>query len=97
VLLGRNVQFADQPLVGPFCGAGMHGGTIFLRGEVNAWDVGKECGVFTADEDDLKVLRPVVEEWCAAFGDDVDEVMSKPFTKLVPVSHRPYGKLYAPM
>jgi len=97
VLLGRNVQFADQPLVGPFCGAGMHGGTIFLRGEANAWDVGKECGIFTADEDDLKVLRPVVEEWCAAFGDDVDEVMSKPFTKLVPVSHRPYGKLYAPM
>ena len=97
VLLGRNAQFADQPLVGPFCGSGMHGGTIFLRGEVNAWDVGKECGIFTADEDDMKVLRPVVEEWCAAFGDDADEILSAPFTKLVPVSHRPYGKLYAPM
>jgi glutamate synthase domain-containing protein 3 len=97
VLLGRHVQFPDQPLVGPFCGAGMHGGTIYLRGHVDEWDVGKECGIFTADEDDLKVLRPIVEEWCAAFGDDVDDVMSQPFTKLVPVSHRPYGKLYAPM
>ena len=25
---------------------------------------------------------------------DLDEVLSAPFTKLVPVSHRPYGKLY---
>ena len=97
VLLGRNWQFADQPLVGPFCGSGMHGGTIFLRGEVEAHEVGKECGIFIADEDDMKVLRPVVEEWCAAFGDDADDVLSQAFTKLVPVSHRPYGKLYAPM
>ena len=97
VLLGRNVQFPDQPLVGPFCGSGMHGGTIFLRGKVEAHEVGKECGIFTADEDDMKVLRPVVEEWCAAFGDDADEILATPFTKLVPVSHRPYGKLYAPM
>jgi glutamate synthase domain-containing protein 3 len=97
VLLGRNGQFADQPLVGPFCGSGMHGGVIYLRGKVDEWEIGKECGVFTADESDMKVLRPIVEEWCTAFGDDVDEVMSEPFTKLVPTSHRPYGKLYAPM
>jgi glutamate synthase domain-containing protein 3 len=97
VLLGRNTQFADQPLVGPFCGTGMHGGVIYLRGEVEPWEVGKECGIFPADEEDMKVLRPVVEEWCAAFGDDVEDVLSKPFTKLLPVSHRPYGKLYAPM
>jgi glutamate synthase domain-containing protein 3 len=97
VLLGRNTQFADQPLVGPFCGSGMHGGTMFLRGEVAPTEIGKECGVFTADEDDMKVLRPIVEEWCAAFGDDVEDVLSRPFTKLVPISHRPYGKLYTPM
>jgi glutamate synthase domain-containing protein 3 len=94
VLLGRNGQFADQPLVGPFCGSGMHGGVMFLRGEVAPTEIGKECGVFTAGEDDTVVLRPIVEEWCAAFGEDVEDVMSEPFTKLVPVSHRPYGKLY---
>ena len=97
VLLGYHTQFADQPLVGGFCGAGMHGGVIFLRGEVEAWQVGKECGIFRAGEEDMATLRPVLEEWCAAFGDDIDDVLSVPFTKLVPVSHRPYGKLYAPM
>jgi glutamate synthase domain-containing protein 3 len=97
VLLGMETQFADQPLVGAFCGTGMHGGTIFLRGEVEEWQIGKECGIFTADEGDLGKLRPVLEEWCEAFGRSMDEVLSVPFTKLVPVSHRPYGKLYAPM
>jgi glutamate synthase domain-containing protein 3 len=97
VLLGYHTQFADQPLVGPFCGSGMHGGVIYLRGEVEPWEVGKECGIFPVDEADMKVLRPIVEEWCAAFGDDVEDVLSKSFTKLVPISSRPYGKLYAPM
>jgi glutamate synthase domain-containing protein 3 len=97
VLLGMETQFADQPLVGAFCGTGMHGGTIFLRGSVEEWQIGKECGIFTADEDDLAKLRPVLEEWCEAFGRSMDEVLSVPFTKLVPVSHRPYGKLYANM
>jgi glutamate synthase domain-containing protein 3 len=97
VLLGMETQFADQPLVGAFCGTGMHGGTIFLRGAVEEWQIGKECGIFTADEEDLTRLRPVLEEWCEVFGHSIDEVLSVPFTKLVPVSHRPYGKLYAPM
>jgi glutamate synthase domain-containing protein 3 len=87
VLLGMETQFADQPLVGAF----------FLRGSVEEWQIGKECGIFTADEDDLAKLKPVLTEWGEAFGHSLDEVLSVPFTKLVPVSHRPYGKLYANM
>jgi len=36
----------------------------------------------------------VLAEYCEAMGMDLEEVLSVPFTKLVPVSHRPYGKLY---
>jgi len=93
VLLGMNSQF-DGPLVGGYLGTGMHGGEIFLRGEAEPWQVGKECGIFTADEDDFARLRPILEEYCGHFDMDVDEVLSVPFTKLVPISHRPYGKLY---
>jgi glutamate synthase domain-containing protein 3 len=97
VLLGYSTQFADQPLVGGFCGSGMHGGVIYLRGHVEAWQVGKECGIFAADESDLEVLRPLVEDYATAFGFDADDILAAPFTKLLPSSHRPYGKLYAPM
>jgi glutamate synthase domain-containing protein 3 len=93
VLLGMHSR-TDGPIVGSYVGTGMHGGTIYLRGEVEPWQCGKEVGVFTADEQDMLQLRPVLEEYCQAFGLDCDEVLSEPFTKLVPTSHRPYGKLY---
>jgi glutamate synthase domain-containing protein 3 len=96
VLLGINTQFPEQPLVGGFCGTGMHGGAIFLRGSVEPWQVGKECGIFDADEEDMARLTPILEDYCEALGMDPAEVLSVPFTKLTPASHRPYGKLYAP-
>ena len=65
-----------------------------VRGEVEPWQCGKEVGVFTASDEDMAELGPVLEEYCAALGVDLEEVLSVPFTKLVPVSHRPYGKLY---
>jgi glutamate synthase domain-containing protein 3 len=93
VLLGMNSRF-DGPLVGGYLGTGMHGGAIYLRGEVEPWQCGKEVGVFTANEADMADLTPVLTEYCEAMGMDLAEVLSVPFTKLVPVSHRPYGKLY---
>ncbi|MDA3937470.1 MAG: hypothetical protein PF636_11575 [Actinomycetota bacterium] len=93
VLLGMNSQL-EGPLVGGYVGTGMHGGIIYLRGEVEPWQCGKEVGIFTADEEDMKTLGPVLKEYCEALDMDYDEVVSGPFTKLVPISHRPYGKMY---
>ncbi|NMG82898.1 MAG: hypothetical protein GIS02_01675 [Methanosarcinales archaeon] len=47
------------------------------------------------DEKDLKLLKKHLAELCEYFGLDLEEVMSKPFVKLLPVSSRPYGNLYA--
>ena len=41
VLLGMNSRI-EGPLVGGYLGTGMHGGTIYLRGEVEPWQCGKE-------------------------------------------------------
>jgi glutamate synthase domain-containing protein 3 len=97
VLLGVNTQFPEQPLVGGFTGAGMHGGVIYLRGAVEPWQCGAEVGITEATESELAELRPHIEEWAAAFGADADEILAGSFTKLAPMSHRPYGKLYASM
>ena len=95
VLLGMNTQFPEQPLVGGFVGAGMHGGVIYLRGTVEQWQCGAEVGIGEASEQDMAELRPVIEEYAEAMSMDAEEILSAPFTKLVPFSHRPYGKLYA--
>lgn len=93
VLLGMNSR-TEGPLVGGYVGTGMHGGAIYLRGEVEPWQCGKEVGVFAATEEDMAALTPVLSEYCEALGVNLDEVLASAFTKLVPVSHRPYGKMY---
>ena len=80
VLLGMNSRL-EGPLVGGYLGTGMHGGEIYLRGEVEPWQCGKEVGVFTATEEDMAELEPVLAEYCEALGMDLDEVLSVPFTK----------------
>ena len=73
----------------------MHGGTIYIRGPVEQRYCGAEVGVMETDAEDAKVLEKHLKEYCADLGLDMAEVMSRPFKKLIPVSSRPYGNLYA--
>lgn len=93
VLLGMGSE-PERPVVGGYLGTGMHGGVIYVRGEVEPWQCGKEVGVLPASECDVAELTPLLAEYCADMGVDLAEVLAEPFTKITPMSHRPYGKLY---
>ena len=95
VLLGMNTRDAERPIAGGFLGAGMHGGVIYVRGTVEPWQCGAEVGVAEAGEEHMSELRPVIEDYAAALGMDAAEILSQPFTRIAPMSHRPYAKLYA--
>lgn len=56
---------------------------------------GKEVSVFELDEADHEKLDKYLSEYCNDLGIDYEEVKKEKFVKLVPVSHRPYGNLYA--
>jgi len=73
----------------------MHGGTIYVRNDVRDYQVGREVGIRRPTRQDLADLREFLGEFCGDLGLDVEKVMSKKFTKLIPYSSRPYGKLYA--
>jgi glutamate synthase domain-containing protein 3 len=92
ILLGLD---STGPLVGDYLGTGMHGGTIFVRGEVDKKLCGAEVGILDLDEDDQKVLKDALTDYCKDFGLKLEDIMKKGFKKLVPVSLRPYGNLYA--
>ena len=47
----------------------------------------------TAEE--LALLRPLVERWCALFGGDAEALMNSPFTVVTPDSRNPYRQMYA--
>ncbi|MDO8692418.1 MAG: hypothetical protein Q7R39_20800 [Dehalococcoidia bacterium] len=78
-----------------FIGTGMHGGVIYLRGQVQDYQLGKEVGVLEPDEQDRQVMSQLVGEFAGHFGMDKEEILAQPFLKLFPLHLRPYGRLYA--
>jgi glutamate synthase domain-containing protein 3 len=90
-LHGRKGEFERARHVG----TGMHGGLILVRGEVGEQQLGREAACVPADEGDLEILGPLVEEYTRHFGGDPDQIMSGVFTRIYPRSHRPFGGLYA--
>ena len=72
----------------------MHGGVMYIRGNVDEYQLGKEVGVAEPDEHDKTVLEKYVGEWCGHFGGDAEKVLDSKFIKLYPKWLRPYGRLY---
>ncbi len=94
-----NRYFENSPPIRPSCfiGTGMHGGSIFVRGEVTGPQIGKEVGILPPTEAEMEVIGQHVKGFCEAFGKegDYEELMKGPFQRLYPRSLRPYGKHYA--
>jgi glutamate synthase domain-containing protein 3 len=95
VLLGLNAS-ESKPIVGDYCATGMHGGRMYIRGEVNEYRMGKEAKAFDLDDDDRALLNPLLEGFCNEFGYKREDIIKKKFCKLIPVSKRPYGRHYVP-
>ncbi len=93
MLLGLNLA-EGQEIVGNYCGTGMHGGVMYIRGEVEDYKLGKEVKIMEmTPEDNEKVLK-YVTQYVEYFDGNVQEIMAKPFAKLIPFNKRPYGNLY---
>ncbi|PKM83407.1 MAG: hypothetical protein CVU89_01290 [Firmicutes bacterium HGW-Firmicutes-14] len=93
VILGLNRK-PGEPVAGDYLGTGMHGGVIYLRGNVDEAGLGKEVAVFELDAADEERLEKLLCEYCRDMDIDYEEVREEKFVKLVPVSRRPYGNLY---
>lgn len=94
VVLGLNRKKRES-LAGRYCGTGMHGGTIYIRGNIEAYQLGKEAKKSNQDLKDKKILRAYLKEYCAYFSLSLQDILSSDFVKLSPSSLRPYGRLYA--
>lgn len=93
VLLGLNED--RGPIVGDYVGTGMHGGVIYIRGEIDKKRCGREVGITDPTDEDIGLLRGYLAEYCSDFGLNIERVMAKGFKRLLPTALRPYGNLYA--
>jgi len=95
-----NKFFDDNPPVrlSNFIGTGMHGGSIYIRGEVEEHRMGAEVGVAEPTDEEYRQIRTYVGNFCRYFNLEekkVNLLKRDRFRRLYPKSSRPYGRLYA--
>lgn len=76
-----------------FVGTGMHGGVIYERGKI--LEVGKGTRIMNIGKRDKLLIESLVKEFSANFNLDYNTILNSKFHKIVPLSKRPYGKLYS--
>lgn len=96
ILIVLGLTADGDEFVGDYVGTGMHGGVIYVRGEpVPAHRLGKEPARVELTEKDNALLAKLLKEYSTELSLDFDKIMSQPFFKYIPQSHRPYGNMYA--
>lgn len=81
-----------------FIGTGMHGGVIYLRGDVEQSQVGGQVEISPIDDADRAVLDQYVSRFLERFPEmemNREEILNSRFVKLTSKSKRPYSNLYA--
>lgn len=95
VLLGLNLHEGERHKA-KYVGTGMHGGLIYLRGDIEQYQLGKEVGIAELEERDKQLLQKLVGEFAGYFDYDAEKILQeRKFIKLYPKYLRPYGRLYA--
>ena len=94
ILLGLNLGERNHHKA-KFIGTGMHGGVIYLRGNIEDYQLGKEVGVAGLERKDYQILHQLVAEFATYFNYEIEEIIKHHFVKLFPRWLRPYGRLYA--
>ena len=84
----------DRPIVGNFPCTGMHGGKVFLRGNIDGISFPANVTVRPADETDLAEIAPYIEEFCQDFDYSVQEIIKESFSVVVPDTKNPYKQMY---
>ena len=85
---------SDGAIESRFIAAGIHGGRIFVRGRIDENRLGFGAAVSDLSEEDYGLLEELVRDFCRVMKCSSRGVSSGEFVKIVPVSKRPFEKLY---
>jgi len=92
LILGLNLKEGEK-CKARFVGTGMHGGVIYKRGDILETENGTK--IMEVGKRDIQMIESLVKEYCSHFGTDPKEILGAKFKKILPVSKRPYEKLYS--
>ena len=92
VILGLNLKKGEK-CIARFVGTGMHGGVIYERGEILQPVNGTK--IMKVGKRDMQIIEDLVKEYCDHFGGNPNEILAGNFKKILPISKRPYEKLFS--
>lgn len=84
----------DPPLTGSHLGTGMHGGAIYVRGEVEDRLLGVGTTKHPITPDGREEIAPAVRSFAAAFGLDPGPLLRDGYTVITPATSRPFAGKY---
>lgn len=92
IVLGLHTD--GLPIIGNFCGTGMHGGTMYLRCEEIPHHLPQQVAAVKKSGKELSELQEILREYCAEFKLDFDRVIDANFFVLTPNTDNPYKRMY---
>ena len=75
-------------------GSGIHGGEIFVRGNVPDNILGVGAKQKPASDDEKHTIAPVVRDYASRFSLDPTPLLASDYTRIVPASTRPFANKY---
>ncbi|MEJ2744385.1 MAG: hypothetical protein P8123_01665 [bacterium] len=96
IIIVLALDSGSVPPAGFGVGSGAHGGAIYIRGRLRDEQLGKEIRKVPFTKEDQLILKGKIGDFCRNFNiPKLQTILKSRFSKYVPLSHRPYGKLYA--
>ena len=94
LVLGNGIPGNESP-IGLFAGAGIHGGAIYVRGEVGEHQLGTGAAIRPIEEADRATIEELIADYERSFGVTVDRDWER-FKKIAPISSRPFRGHFDP-
>lgn len=94
IILLRLGQENIEPFGEMSLASGIHGGAIYIRGEVADWTLGIGSAARKATSEDISSIKPYITDFCDQFGIDPAGILASTFTRIAPVSARPFANKY---
>ena len=76
-------------------GSGIHGGEIFIRGDVPDRLLGVGAKKADATDEDMERIRPLIERYAGIFSIDIAPLLAAAYTRITPSSGRPFANKYS--
>ena len=75
-------------------GSGIHGGQIFIRGQIDDDCLGMGTKKDTCSREEISRITPLIHEFAEKFGIDPAPLLKSEYTRISPASARPFANKY---